>query len=196
MKKEKVYEIRWHGRGGQGTVTAANVVSQTAFNEGYLGVQSIPLIGAERRGSALAVFSRLSKKPINLISQIYNPDIIVCIDPSLFKKNKEEVTAGIKDKGTLIVNSTKDPEDIDVDSKNIKVCSVDASGISVDLELYFGGSVVVNSPMLGAFSKGSGLIKLDSLINVIKSKWKGKWGEKNCEAIERAYKELKIKEAL
>ncbi|TFF63736.1 MAG: pyruvate ferredoxin oxidoreductase [Promethearchaeota archaeon] len=195
MKEEKVYEIRWHGRGGQGTVTAANILSQTAFKEGYLGVQSIPLIGAERRGSALAVFSRLSKKPINLISQIYNPDIIVCIDPSLFKKNKEMVTAGIKDKGTLIVNSTKEPTEIDVNSKNVKICTVDASGISVDLELYLGGSVVVNSPMLGAFVKGSNLVKLETLLDIIESKWKGEWGKKNIEAIKKAYKELKIKEA-
>ncbi|MHA1311345.1 MAG: 2-oxoacid:acceptor oxidoreductase family protein [Candidatus Helarchaeota archaeon] len=195
MANERIYEIRWHGRGGQGTVTAANIVSETAFNDGYLGVQSIPLIGAERRGSALTVFSRLSKKPINLISQIYEPDIVVCIDPSLFKKNKEMVVSGIKDKGTLIVNTVSQPDEITIENKSIKICTVDASGISVKLGLHIGGSVVVNSPMLGAFIRGTGLIKLDTLIKVLEKKWKGEWGQKNIEAIKKAYDELKIKEA-
>jgi 2-oxoacid:acceptor oxidoreductase gamma subunit (pyruvate/2-ketoisovalerate family) len=195
LEEEKIYEIRWHGRGGQGTVTAANIVAQTAFKEGYLGVQSIPLIGAERRGSALAVFSRISKKPINLISQIYEPDIIVCIDPSLFKMKKDMVVSGIKEKGILIVNTVKDPEDIEIDTKSVKICTVDASGISVELGLYVGGSVVVNSPMLGAFVKGTGLLELDALTNVLSSKWKGEWGQKNIEAVKNAYDKLKIKEA-
>ncbi|MHA1269794.1 MAG: 2-oxoacid:acceptor oxidoreductase family protein [Candidatus Helarchaeota archaeon] len=194
MAHEKVYEIRWHGRGGQGTVTAANIVSEAAFKDGYLGVQSIPLIGAERRGSALAVFSRLSKQPINLISQIYEPDIIVCIDPSLFKKNRDMIISGIKNKGILIVNTISKPEDIIIKNKSVKVCTVDASGISVKLGLHIGGSVVVNSPMLGAFIKGSGLIKLDTLIKVLESKWKGDWGKKNIEAVKKAYDNLKIKE--
>jgi len=194
LVNERIYEIRWHGRGGQGTVTAANLVSAAAFKEGYLGVQSIPLIGAERRGSALAVFSRLSKKPINLISQIYEPDIVICIDPSLFKKNRDMVLSGLKDKGTLIVNTTTNPEDITIDGKDIRICAVDASGISVKLELYVGGSVVVNSPMLGAFCKGTELINLDTLTGVLQSKWKGEWGQKNIEAVKRAYDELKIKE--
>jgi len=195
LAEEKVYEIRWHGRGGQGTVTAANLVAEAAFNDGYLGVQSIPLIGAERRGSALAVFSRISKHPINLISQIYEPDIIICIDPSLFEKSKEMVISGIKDNGILIVNTVKNPEDIEIKDKSIKICTVDASGISVKLGLYVGGSVVVNSPMLGAFVRGTELIKLDTMLEVLKHKWKGDWGQKNIEAVKRAYNELKIKEA-
>ena len=194
MREEEIYEIRWHGRGGQGTVTAANIISEAAFKEGYLGVQSIPLIGAERRGSALAVFSRLSKKPLKLISQIYEPDIIICIDPSLFKNNKEMILSGLKNKGTLIVNTISDPNNIKIEGKSIKICAVDASGISVKLGLHLAGSVVVNSPMLGAFTKGSNLIKLDSLLTILKSKWKGEWGQKNIEAIKMAYNTLKIKE--
>ena len=186
MSEEKIYEIRWHGRGGQGTVTAANLVSTAAFAEGYKGVQSIPLIGAERRGAAIQVFSRLSKNQIRIHSQILEPNIVVCIDPSLFSLHSDLVIAGIKEGGILIINSVKKPSEIEVDKK-IKICTVDASGISVDLGLEFGGGFVVNSPMLGAFIKGSGLIKLETMQSLLKSKWKGDWGVKNIKAVEDAY---------
>jgi len=194
MENEKVYEIRWHGRGGQGTVTAANLISTAAYNEGYLGVQSIPLIGAERRGSPLTVFSRLSKKPIKIISQVYEPDIVVCIDPSLFQLYSEVILAGIKQNGTLIVNTVKRPEEVDVGNRSIKICTVDASGISVNLQLHVGGSIVVNSPMLGAFIKATDLIKLNTLVNILQSKWKGDWGKNNIDAVKAAYDNLRIKE--
>lgn len=186
MAEIKIHEIRWHGRGGQGTVTAANLVSATAFAEGYKGVQSIPLIGAERRGSPLQVFSRLSKEEIHIHSQILEPDIVVCIDPSLFTMYSDLVTSGIKEGGTLIINSASSPTEIDVDKK-IKICTVDASGISVELGLEFGGGFVVNSPMLGAFVKASGLITLKTLKSHLKNKWKGDWGALNIRAVEMAY---------
>ena len=182
---DSIFEIRWHGRGGQGTLTAANLVSTAAFAQGYKGVQSIPLIGAERRGSAIQVFSRLSKNQIRVHSQILKPDIVVCIDPSLFSLHSDLVMSGIKEGGTLIINSIKKPSEVKVDKK-IKVCTVDASGISVDLGLEFGGGFVVNSPMLGAFIKGSGLIKLDTMVNLLANKWKGDWGAKNIKAVKEA----------
>ncbi|MHA1143122.1 MAG: 2-oxoacid:acceptor oxidoreductase family protein [Candidatus Helarchaeota archaeon] len=186
MNENKIYEIRWHGRGGQGTVTAANMVSAAAFADGYKGVQSIPLIGAERRGSAIQVFSRLSKETIRIHSQIQYPDIVVCIDPSLFASYADMVMSGIKEDGILIVNSSKKPEEINTDKK-IKICTVDASGISVNLNLEFGGAFVVNSPMLGAFVKGTGLIQLETLLSLLEKKWKGEWGARNIEAVKTAY---------
>jgi len=159
----KIYELRWHGRGGQGTVTAAKILGAVAFAEGYKGVQSIPLIGAERRGSPIKVFSRIAKEQIRLHSQIYEPDIIVCIDPSLFADYKNIVVEGLKEGGILIVNTLEDPTKIDL-GKNVKICTVDATGISVQLGLEFGGGYVVNAPMLGAIARVTKFISLEGLL--------------------------------
>ena len=186
----KIYEIRWHGRGGQGTVTAAKILGAVAFNSGYKGVQSIPLIGAERRGSAIRVFSRISKEKIRIHSQIYEPDVIVCIDPSLFADYKDVVISGLKENGILIVNTQEDPSNIKV-GKSIKVCTVDASGISVELGLEFGGGYVVNAPMLGAVAKTTKFLPIDALLENLGAKWKGDWGAKIQKAVKMAYDQLK-----
>ncbi|MHA1785061.1 MAG: 2-oxoacid:acceptor oxidoreductase family protein [Candidatus Helarchaeota archaeon] len=186
----KIYEIRWHGRGGQGTVTAAKILGSVAFAEGYKGVQSIPLIGAERRGSAIRVFSRLAKDKIRIHSQIYEPDIIVCIDPSLWKEYKDVITSGLKEGGILIINTQDDPSDIKI-GKDVKVCTVDATGISVQLGLEFGGGFVVNTPMLGAVVKATNFITLDALLKNLSNKWKGEWGEKLQKSVKMAHDQLK-----
>ncbi|MFX0139240.1 MAG: 2-oxoacid:acceptor oxidoreductase family protein [Candidatus Hodarchaeota archaeon] len=187
-----MYEIRMHGRGGQGTVTAANLFIQAAHKQGYVGVQSIPLIGAERRGSPIRVFARISQEPIRIHSQIYNPDIVVVLDPSLFIKYSQVVLDGLKDDGTLILNSTRSPQEIRKTLKNngLTICTVDATGISIELNLEVAGQSVVNSPMLGALAKGTGLVKLEPLIETLGAKWKGKWGGLNIKAIELAYDRL------
>ncbi len=186
----KVYEIRWHGRGGQGTVTAAKILGAVAFNSGYKGVQSIPLIGAERRGSPIRVFSRIARDQIRIHSQIYEPDIVVCIDPSLFADYKDVVISGLKEDGILIVNTLEDPSNIKV-GKNITVCTVDATGISVELGLEFGGGYVVNAPMLGAIAKVTQFMTLDALLDNLNNKWKGEWGAKIQKAVKMAHDKLK-----
>ena len=186
----KIYELRWHGRGGQGTVTAAKILGAIAFAEGYKGVQSIPLIGAERRGSPIKVFSRISKEQIRLHSQIYKPDIIVCIDPSLFAEYKNVVVEGLKEDGILIVNTLEDPTKIDI-GKNVKICTVDATGISVQLGLEFGGGYVVNAPMLGAIAKVTKFLSLEGLLKHLGNKWKGEWGEKIQKSVKMAHEQLK-----
>ena len=193
MEKKKIYEIRMHGRGGQGTVTAANLFIQAAYKHGYAGVQSIPLIGAERRGSPIRVFARIAEVPIRIHSQIYNPDIVVVLDPSLFIKYSQVVLDGLKDDGTLILNSTKSPQDIQKTLKNneLKVCTVDATGISIELNLEIAGQSVVNSPMLGALAKATGLVKLEPLVETLGAKWKGEWGGLNVKAVKLAYDRLK-----
>lgn len=193
MKKKEIYEIRMHGRGGQGTVTAANLFIQAAHKQGYAGVQSIPLIGAERRGSPIRVFARISQEPIRIHSQIYKPDIVVVLDPSLFIKYSQVVLDGLKDNGTLILNSTRSPQQIQKILKNngLKICTVDATGISIELNLEIAGQSVVNSPMLGAMAKGTGLVKLEPLVKTLGAKWKGEWGGLNVKAVELAYDRLK-----
>lgn len=193
MEKKKIYEIRMHGRGGQGTVTAANLFIQAAHKQGYAGVQSIPLIGAERRGSPIRVFARISPKPIQIHSQIYAPDIVLVLDPSLFTKYTAVVLDGIKDDGMLILNTRKTPAEVAkmINKNGVKICTVDATGISIDLNLEVAGQSVVNAPMLGALAKGSGLVKLEKLRETLGAKWKGKWGELNIKAVEIAYDKLK-----
>ncbi|NHI91347.1 MAG: pyruvate ferredoxin oxidoreductase [Candidatus Lokiarchaeota archaeon] len=190
MENGKIYEIRWHGRGGQGTVTAAKILGAVAFAEGYKGVQSIPLIGAERRGSPIKVFSRISRDQIRIHSQIYEPDIVICIDPSLFADYKNIVIEGLKEDGILIVNTIEDPSKIEL-GKNFEVCTVDATGISVQLGLEFGGAYVVNAPMLGAIAKVTKFISLEGLMKNLGKKWKGEWGEKIQKAVKMAYEQLK-----
>lgn len=193
MEKRKIYEIRMHGRGGQGTVTAANLFIQAAYKQGYAGVQTIPLIGAERRGSPIRVFARISPEQIRIHSQIYKPDIVVVLDPSLFIKYSPIVLDGLKDDGILILNSTRSPQEIQktLKSNGLKICTVDATGISIELNLEVAGQSVVNSPMLGAIAKGTGLVKLESLRQILEAKWKGKWGGLNIKAVELAYDRLK-----
>lgn len=191
--ERKIYEIRWHGRGGQGTVTAANLLIQAAYKQGSPGVQSIPLIGAERRGAPIQVFSRISKDQIRIHSQVYNPDIVIVLDPSIFAKYTDIVLNGLKKNGTLILNSTKTPQEIQNFLKNndLKICTVDATGISIELNLEVAGQSVVNSPMLGAVAKGTGLVKLETLGDTLMAKWHGEWGERNKKAVELAYNRIK-----
>ncbi len=193
MEKKKISEIRMHGRGGQGTVTAANLFIQAAHKQGYAGVQSIPLIGAERRGSPIRVFARIAEEQIRIHSQIYNPDIVVVLDPSLFIKYTPIVLDGLKDDGTLILNTRKSPQEVreKIKKNGVKICTVDATGISIELNLEIAGQSVVNSPMLGAMAKGTGLVKLNVLKETLGAKWKGKWGELNIKAVELAYDRLK-----
>ncbi|MHA1380268.1 MAG: 2-oxoacid:acceptor oxidoreductase family protein [Candidatus Helarchaeota archaeon] len=188
-----MFEIRMHGRGGQGTVTAANLFIQAAHKQGYAGVQSIPLIGAERRGSPIRVFARISPEPIQIHSQIYAPDIVLVLDPSLFIKYTPIVLDGLKDNGTLILNTRKTPNEVsEIIKKNgVKVCTVDGTGISIELNLELAGQSVVNAPMLGALAKGTDLVKLEILKDTLSAKWKGKWGEQNIQAVELAYNRLK-----
>jgi 2-oxoacid:acceptor oxidoreductase gamma subunit (pyruvate/2-ketoisovalerate family) len=178
-------EIRIHGRGGQGSVTAAELLAHAAFIEGRW-VQAFPYFGAERRGAPVKAFARISDKPILVHSQIYAPDYVIVLDHAIYKV--VDVTEGLKKDGIIIINTTKRPEEIEL--KNCRLATVDATGIALELNLLVAGLPVVNTSIIGAFAKATKEVKLPSVLKVIKETWAGSVGEKNARAAELAYERL------
>lgn len=178
-------EIRIHGRGGQGSVTLAEILARAAFMEGKW-VHAFPYFGAERRGAPVKAFARLSDAPILVHSQVYNPDYVVVLDPVIYKV--VDVTEGLKRDGIIIMNTTKEPSQIDF--KGFRTATVDATGIALQLNLVVAGLPVVNSAMVGAFAKATGEVELVSALKAIKETWSGAAGEKNAQAAEIAYERL------
>lgn len=157
-------EIRFHGRGGQGAVVASNILADAAFKEGK-DVQSFPYFGVERRGSPVTAFTRLDDKPIILRSQIYEPDYVIVMDPSLLKTLQKEILLGLKPGGLILINSKA--MDTDLTTEN-RIAVVNATGIAVKYGLGSKVSPIVNTAVLGAFAKVSGVVKLESILNSIK----------------------------
>jgi len=180
-----IREIRIHGRGGQGGVTAAELIARAAYKEGKW-VQAFPYFGAERRGAPVKAFARISDNPILIRSQIYNPDYVIVLDESLL--DVANVTEGLKKDGIIIINTRKKPSEIDL--AGYRVATVDATGIALELGLLVAGLPVVNTAMVGAFAKATGEIKIESVIESIKEEWRGAIGEKNAKAAVLAYERL------
>jgi len=178
-------EIRIHGRGGQGAVTAAQLIAEAAFREGKHAM-AFPFFGAERRGAPVRAFARISDEPIYVRSQIYEPDIVMVLDPSLVEA--PDVTEGLKEGGLLVLNTRKKPKDFASDS--YRVATVDATGIAIEMGLIVAGWPVVNTPMCGAFVAATGEVSLDTMLDVIRAHWPGKIGEKNAQAAKLAYERL------
>jgi len=179
-----MYEIRIHGRGGQGAVTAAQILAIAAFYEGK-ETQAFPRFGTERRGAPVEAFTRIDDKKIYLRSAVYNPDIVIVLDPSLL--SSVNVTEGLKKNGKIIINSSKSPKELGI--KDFKVYTVDVSSIALKI---FGANMV-NTAMLGALAAISGLFSLDSLNKAIEDRFKDKKDviEKNKQAIKEVYEKLK-----
>jgi len=180
-----IREIRIHGRGGQGGVTAAELIARAAYKEGKW-VQAFPYFGAERRGAPVKAFARISDDPILIRSQIYNPDYVIVLDESLL--DVANVTKGLKRNGIIIINTRKKPSEIDL--AGYRVATVDATGIALELGLLVAGLPVVNTAMVGAFAKATGEIRIESVIESIKEEWRGAIGEKNAKAAVLAYERL------
>jgi 2-oxoacid:acceptor oxidoreductase gamma subunit (pyruvate/2-ketoisovalerate family) len=178
-------EIRIHGRGGQGSVTAAELLAHAAFIEGKW-VQAFPYFGAERRGAPVKAFARISEEPILVHSQIYAPDYVIVLDHAIHKF--VDVTEGLKKEGIIIINTTKSPEEAGLRGR--RIATVDATGITLELNLLVAGLPVVNTAIVGAFAKATGEVKLPSVLKAINQTWAGSAGEKNAEAARRAYERL------
>jgi pyruvate ferredoxin oxidoreductase gamma subunit len=179
-------EIRWHGRGGQGVVTASQLLAEAALIEGK-HVQAFPEFGPERTGAPILGFTRISDKPIDIHSYVYNPDIVAVIDPTLLKTVR--VLEGIKDLGSLIVNSDMKPEDLkkQLNANNVKVYTVNATRIAIDIL----GRPIYNTAMLGALIAISKATTLSSINQVIQRRFPGIVGENNVEVIKKAYYEVR-----
>ncbi len=188
MIKMVMYEIRWHGRGGQGGVTAAQLLAEAAYISGkWPGVQAFPFFGAERRGAPVKAFTRISDKPINIRSQVYTPDVVVVLDPTLLEA--VNVLEGLKDDGKIIINSPKKASELNLDTK-AEVWTFDGTGIALELGLLVSGLPVLNTPMMGAYAKATGHISVEDAKKAIMNKWPGKAGELNAKAAEIAYERV------
>lgn len=178
-------EIRFHGRGGQGAVTSAELLAQAAIGEGKYAT-AFPSFGPERRGAPVVAFARVDEQPVRLRSKIYCPDVVVVLDPSLLDiANPSE---GIRDGGILIINSSHEPESIrNKLSYSGKMALVDAGAIAKEVL----GLPITNTTMVGALIKGTSLLSVDSLKDPFKRRF-GKIAARNIEAMERAYAETKI----
>ncbi len=172
-------EIRIHGRGGQGSVTAAELIAVAAFEDGKWS-QAFPYFGTERRGAPVTAFARLSDKKIRVRSQIYEPDYVIVQDPSLL--GVVDVASGIKKDGLVIVNSEMPAEELKI-STPAKVKTIDATSLAISII----GVPIVNTALLGAFAGATGQIRLESVNKAIRSRFPGKIGEKNVEAVKKAF---------
>lgn len=176
-------EIRWHGRGGQGGVTSAELLAKAAYIDGYKGVQAFPYFGAERRGAPVKAFTRIANEEINVRSQVYTPDIVAVLDSTIL--DLIDISEGIKDDGKVIINTPKSASEIKV--RKGHVYTYDGTGIALKYGLLVGGLPVINTTMLGAFAKATGLVKLETIQKVIQEKWTGKVGERNAQGAKEAY---------
>ena len=180
-------EIRIHGRGGQGAVTAAKIVGEAAIAEGKWAWKSA-LYGGERRGAPVQAFVRIADDPIRETHQVIEPDCLLIIDPTL--PNEVNVKAGLKDDGVIIYNTTKKPDEVEF-AKGYKVATLDALNISN--ELFGARSIpIVNTSMLGALVKVTGYLELESLFDPIMKAWPGSRGEKNIQAVKLGYEHVAL----
>ncbi|MCD6451745.1 MAG: 2-oxoacid:acceptor oxidoreductase family protein [Acidobacteria bacterium] len=176
-------EIRFHGRGGQGAVVASKLFASAVFREGKY-VQAFPAFGVERRGAPVTAFARIDDKPIHLRCQIYHPDHLVVLDPSLIEAI--DITQGLKDGGWILINSKHKPSDYPDLMERFKVATVDASGIAVRNHLGSRTNPIVNTAILGAFAKITGLVGLRALTQSVKEEVPFD-PEGNVKAVEEAY---------
>lgn len=182
-------EICWHGRGGQGVVTANEILAETAIYAGKY-VKAFPEFGPERMGAPIRAFARISDVPIRVHTQVYEPDIVIVIDPTLV--GKVDVAKGIKKSGIILVNYPGNPEELQKAIGTTARCyAVDATKISTE-EI---GKPMANTSMLGALVKLVPTIKYSALEDNITTKFAGKLSDKmivkNLTALKRAYEEVR-----
>lgn len=172
-------EIRFHGRGGQGAVTAAELIAIAAFEDKKYS-QAFPAFGVERRGAPVMAFARISGEPIRIRSQVYEPDYVIVQDVTLLEVI--DVASGLKAEGKIIINTDRKAKDLKLKTK-AQVVTVDATKIALEKL----GRPIVNTTMLGAFCGATGEISLDSINKAILARFSGSLGEKNLAAIKTAY---------
>jgi pyruvate ferredoxin oxidoreductase gamma subunit/2-oxoisovalerate ferredoxin oxidoreductase gamma subunit len=190
VSSKDLVEIVFHGRGGQGAVTAANLLVAAALKDGNKGVQAFPFFGAERRGAPVRAFARISEDEIHLRSEIYTPDIVIVLDESIM--DIVDVLKGLKKNGKILINSRKKPSDYDF-SKQFNVATVDATGVALKHEILVGGIPVVNTPILGSVPKILDRVTLKAIQDTVKEKWKGELSNKNVKATQDAFDQVEVK---
>jgi len=161
--RQSMQEIRFHGRGGQGTVVASILSAKAFFNDGYW-VQSFPVFGVERRGAPVEAYLRLNKEKILIRSNVYTPDHVVVQDIKLLES--VDVTAGLKPGGWVLVNASRQPENLNVFS-GFHLAWVDATGIAIGNRLGTPTHPIINTAMIGAFTRMLQIPPLDMVFDAI-----------------------------
>jgi pyruvate ferredoxin oxidoreductase gamma subunit len=183
----EILEVRWHGRGGLGAVTSAELVARAAISEGRYA-QSFPSFGPERRGAPVLAFLRISDEFIKTRTVIQEPDIVVVLDPTLLRT--VDITSGLKKKGEIIINSRKPPAELKSEfGFKWPVAAVNATKIAGETI----GLPITNTAMIGALLKVTEAVKMDSMVEQLQERF-GKRAMGNIEAMRRAYKETVVKE--
>ena len=184
-------EIRWHGRGGQGAKTASLLLADAAFNTGKY-IQGFPEYGPERMGAPITAYNRIGNNPITVHSNIYEPDFVVVVDDTLLES--VDVTAGLKEDGAIIINTTKDNEYLKSHLKNYKgnIYKIDARSISEQtLGRYF-----PNTPMLAAIVEVSEIMSKEDFLKDMVDSFNHKFAKKpevidgNMKALEMAWSQI------
>ena len=182
---QDLIEIRWHGRGGQGAKTASLLLADAAFNTGKY-IQGFPEYGPVRMGAPITAYNRISNSPITIHSAIYEPNYVVVVDDTLL--DTVDVTAGLKEDGAIVINTTNDAETLKKKLNGYKggIYTIDARSISIDaLGKYF-----PNTPMLAAIVKVSGVIPEEQFLADMEGSFKHKFAKKP-EVIDGNMKALK-----
>ena len=183
MTDDNMIQIRIHGRGGQGVVTAAELITIAAFKSG-LQAQAFPSFGVERTGAPVESYVRLDDQPIILREQIYQPNVLIIQDVSLL--DSVDITKGADKKTIIIINTAKTKENLKINLPKANIYTIDATKIALEII----GKNIVNTVILGAFAKITGLVDLSSLKQAIQEKFSSRpyLIEKNIKAIKQAYK--------
>jgi len=189
--RTKPYEIRWHGRGGQGAITAAKVVAQAAYLKGYRGVTAAPSFGAERRGAPVSASTRIARQPVMVISQVEKPDMVVVLDHTLLKY--PAVSSGLDRAGWLVVNSWQRPQELNING-DFNIATADATGVCRELGLVVAGLPVVNTAILGALVHATELVDMASIATAIRERFSRNNTEINLSAIRKTFAITILKE--
>jgi 2-oxoacid:acceptor oxidoreductase gamma subunit (pyruvate/2-ketoisovalerate family) len=180
----KPYEIRWHGRGGQGAITAAKIVAQAAYFQGYTGVTAAPSFGAERRGAPVSASTRISGETVLVVSQVETPDVVVVLDHTLL--GHEDVVSGLVKGGWLVVNTWLQPKKLIAEGK-FNIATANATDVCRQLDLIVAGQTVVNTAILGAFLRATKFLELENIEKVIKERFSNSAADVNIKAIKMTY---------
>ena len=183
---KNILEFRWHGRGGQGAWTASELLARTALYEGKY-IQSFPEFGPERMGAPVTAFTRISTEPIRIHCAVYEPDVVVVLDPTLLKT--VPVTSGLNEDGIIIINSADEPARVKeaLKMEKGKLWTIPATEIALRIL----GLPITNTALLGTVARATSIVSLESIEKIVKERFRSDLAEKNFAVIKEAYQEAK-----
>jgi pyruvate ferredoxin oxidoreductase gamma subunit len=180
-----MFQVRIHGRGGQGVVSAAEMLSVAAFEEGK-HAQAVPSFGSERMGAPVVAYVRIDDKEIELREPVLEPDLLIVQDPTLF--SAIDVFAGLREDGYLLVNTAKTMDELGIGEVVKKLPAGNVAAVpATDLAMRHLKRPTPNTVLLGAFTAMSDIVQIDSVFKAIERKFPGKVGDMNIAAAQAAY---------